>query len=332
MDAAMAILFPGQGSQEPGMGRDAAEALPQAMELWKKAERACGAPLREIYWESGDEGLMADTGNLQPALTVTNLSLWLALASRVRPACAAGHSLGEYSALAAAGVLAIDDLLGLVCLRGRLMAEADPEGRGGMAAVLKLSRAEAEELAAGVAAATGETLCVANYNTPAQFVISGAKAAIAAALAAVRERRGKAVPLAVSGAFHTPLLDAAAREFAGALRPLTWRAPRFAVYSNVTGAAVTDGESLRELAARQMNSAVLWMDVIAGQYRAGVRHWVEVGPGGRLSRMIAPILAPFLAPILPPAGEPGKAGDPPGTDAPRVDSLTCMEAVRAYAA
>jgi [acyl-carrier-protein] S-malonyltransferase len=327
MDAAMAILFPGQGSQEPGMGRDAAEALPQAMELWKKAERVSGAPLREIYWESGDEGLMADTGNLQPALTVTNLSLWLALASRVRPACAAGHSLGEYSALAAAGVLTIDDALRLVCLRGRLMAEADPEGRGGMAAVLKLSRVEVEELAVGVAAATGETLCVANYNTPAQFVISGAKPAIAAALTAVREHKGKAVSLAVSGAFHTPLLDAAAREFAGALRSMTWSAPRFAVYSNVTGAAATDGESLRELAARQMNAAVLWMDVIAGQYRAGVRHWVEVGPGGRLSRMIAPILAPLLAPPAP-AG----TDNPAGTDAPRVDSLTCLEAVRAYAA
>jgi [acyl-carrier-protein] S-malonyltransferase len=320
----MALLFPGQGSQEPGMGRDAAEALPSAMELWKKAERISAAPLRELYWESGDERLMADTGNLQPALTVVNLSLWLAVASRVRPACAAGHSLGEYSALAAAGVLAIDDVLSLVCLRGRLMAEADPEGRGGMAAVLKLSRTEVEELAAGVAAATGEVLCVANYNTPAQFVLSGTKAAIAVALAAVRERKGRGVPLAVSGAFHTPLLETAAGKFAGALRAMTWSAPRFAVYSNVTGAPVTDGESLRELAARQMTSPVLWLDGIAGQYRAGVRHWVEVGPGGVLSRMIPPILAPVSAP----ASEKAAAGP----DAPRVDSLDSLEAVRHFSA
>ena len=294
------------------MGRDVAEAMPEAMELWKKAERGSGLALREIYWESGDEGLMADTRGLQPALTVVNLSLWLALAPSVRPACTAGHSLGEYSALAAAGVLPVDAVLELVCLRGRLMAEADPDGRGGMAAVLKLSRQEVEDVAESAATATGEVLLVANYNTPAQFVLSGGKAAVEAAVPLVRERKGRAMPLPVSGAFHSPLMAPAAKAMNTLLDRLTWSKPRFAVYSNVTGAAVTDGESLRDLAGRQMISPVLWIDAIAGQYRDGVRRWLEVGPKGVLSRMVKPIV------------------DEAGTDAIRVDALGSLEAVQAF--
>jgi [acyl-carrier-protein] S-malonyltransferase len=311
---AMALLFPGQGSQEKGMGRDVAEAMPDAMNLWKTAERVSGLALREIYWESGDEALMADTRALQPAMTVVNVSLWLALAPRLRPACAAGHSLGEYSALAAAGVLQADALLELVCLRGKLMAEADPDGLGGMAAVLKLSRSDVEDVAERAAAASGGTLRVANYNTPAQFVLSGGKAAIEAALPLVRERKGRAMPLPVSGAFHSPLMAPAAKEMNKLLGGLTWNAPRFPVYSNVTGKAVTDGESLHELATRQMTSSVLWIDIIAGQYRDGVRHWLEIGPKGALSRMVKPIVA--------------EAGE----DEIRVDALGKLEAVLAFSA
>jgi len=310
MSMTTALLFPGQGSQERGMGRDVAEAMPEAMDLWKKAERGSGLALRELYWESGDDALMADTRALQPAMTVVNLSLWLALAPHVRPACTAGHSLGEYSALAAAGVLSADAVLELVCLRGRLMAEADPDGRGGMAAVLKLSRQEAEAVAQSAAAATGEVLLVANCNTPAQFVLSGSKAAVEAALPLVRERKGRAMPLPVSGAFHSPLMAPAASAMNKLLERLTWSKPRFAVYSNVTGEAVTDGESLRELVGRQMVSPVLWIDVIAGQYRAGVRHWLEVGPKGALSRMVKPIV------------------DEVGADEIRVESVGGLEAVQ----
>jgi len=312
MSTATALLFPGQGSQERGMGRDVAEAMPEVMALWKKAEQGSGLALREIYWESGDEALMADTRALQPALTVVNLSLWLALAPHVRPACAAGHSLGEYSVLAAAGVLPADAVLDLVCLRGRLMAEADPDGRGGMAAVLKLSRRDVEDVAKSAAAVSGEHLIVANYNTPAQFVLSGGRAAIEAALPLVRERKGRAMPLPVSGAFHSPLMASAASAMNRQLDRLTWSKPRFAVYSNVTGSAVTDGESLRELAGRQMVSPVLWIDSVAGQYRDGVRRWLEVGPKGVLSRMVKPIV------------------DEVGTDAIRVDALGSLAAVRAF--
>ncbi len=285
-----AILFPGQGSQEAGMGRDVAEHSKEAMELWKKAEKISGLPLRAIYWESDDATVMADTRNLQPALTVVNLTLWQELASRLSPVCCAGHSLGEYSALAASGVLSPEETLELVSLRGRLMADADPDGKGGMAAVLKLKRDVVEEVVKSVAESTGELLIVANHNTPAQFVISGTKDAVAAAVPAIKERKGRAMPLAVSGAFHSPLMKNAAHELAGALEKMSWNRPRFAVYSNVTGKAVTDGESLRELAKVQMISSVLWIDTVTNQWNDGVRSWVEVGPKGTLSRMVKPIL------------------------------------------
>ena len=218
------------------------------------------------------------------------MTLWQALSGKLSPACAAGHSLGEYSALAAAGSLSPESTLELVSLRGKLMADADPDGKGGMAAILKLNREAVNEIAKAAAEATGEILIVANHNTPAQFVISGTRAAVEAALPLVKEKKGRAVPLPVSGAFHSPLMDTAAQELAKALNKMTWSRPRFPVYSNVTGKAVTDGESLRELATVQMISSVLWIDTIANQWHDGIRSWVEVGPKGTLSRMVKPIL------------------------------------------
>ena len=174
MKNAIALLFPGQGSQEAGMGRDLAEADSAAMQLWKRAEAISGLPLREIFWE-GDDAAMSDTRALQPALTVVNLNLWRALAGRVQPVAAAGHSLGEFAALAAAGVLDEESVLQIVSLRGRLMAEADPDGRGGMAAILKLSLEQVEGVVREAAEESDRPLIIANYNTPGQYVISGDK-------------------------------------------------------------------------------------------------------------------------------------------------------------
>lgn len=289
MTQTTAILFPGQGSQEPGMGRDLAESDREAMDLWKQAERASGLELRAIYWE-GEVAAMADTRALQPALTVVNLNLWRVLAGKMSPAATAGHSLGEYSSLAAASVLSVDAVLDLVSLRGRLMAEADPEGKGTMAAVLKLTLAEAENAVNAVAAATGEMIGVANYNTPGQYVASGTKAAIAALQDEVRERKGRALPLPVSGAFHSPLMREASAELAKALEKASWSPAKFAVYPNVTGKATTDQRELRELALRQMTSPVRWMDTVAAQYANGVRRFVECGPKGVLAKMVKPVL------------------------------------------
>ena len=288
-----ALLFPGQGSQESGMGRALAEQSAEAMDMWKKAERISGLPLRGIYWE-GDEAAMADTRALQPALTVVNLCLWQHAAPHLAPAGTAGHSLGEYSSLAAANALSLDSVLELTALRGRLMAEADPEGKGAMAAVLKVDAAKVQELVEESKAATGQILLVANYNTPGQLVVSGAREAVEHMLPLVKEHKGRAIALKVSGAFHSPLMAEAARELRPALEKALWHKPRFAVYCNVHGKAVTDGESLRQCMLEQMTSSVRWIDTMSAQWQDGVRRWVEVGPKAVLSKMVAPCLEGLL--------------------------------------
>ncbi len=289
-----ALLFPGQGSQEPGMGRDLAEADSGAMQLWKKAERISGLPLRAIYWEGGDAD-MAATQNLQPALTVVNLALWTRLAPRLGPlVCgAAGHSLGEYSAVAAAGVLPPDTVLELVSLRGRLMAQADPEGLGAMAAVVKMPLEAVRQCVAQSAEATGEVLVVANYNTPAQYVISGTRAAVAHAQDLAKAAKGRAIPLPVSGAFHSPLMAEAAAEFSKALESIgkgAWEKARFPLYCNADPRAETSPAAIKALLARQMTSSVHWTGSVAALFDSGARSFVECGPKGVLGKMVGPIL------------------------------------------
>ena len=287
-----ALLFPGQGSQEAAMGRDLAEADKECMELWKKAERISGLDLRAIYWE-GDAGAMAQTSHLQPALTVVNLNLWRKLSSKLKPAATAGHSLGEFSALAAAGVLPTEIILELVSLRGRLMRDADPQGKGAMAAIVRLPLAQVQECVAETAASTGETILIANYNSPAQFVASGTKTAIAHIQKTVAEQRGRALPLAVSGAFHSPLMQDAAREFADAInsiRPSTWNTAAFDVYCNASPAPLRDCGAIKDLMIRQMTSSVFWIDTIVRQWDSGCRLFVECGPKGVLSKMTGLIL------------------------------------------
>jgi len=282
------IVFPGQGSQEPGMGRDLAEHWSEAMDLWKKAERLSGLPLREIYWD-GDENAMAATRNLQPALTVVNINLWCFLASRLDPAAVAGHSLGEYSALFAAQVLSIDQVLELVCLRGKLMEEATNQD-GRMAAILKLEQAQVEGLVAAAAKLTYEEIRIANYNTPGQFVISGHAQAVDHVCAGVKPLKGRAVVLPVSNAFHSPYMREAGAELSVYIDKMEWRDPKFPVYLNVTARPEPSGQAVKETMKRQMTSSVQWLQTIENQYADGMRSFVELGPKGALSRMIAQIL------------------------------------------
>ncbi len=285
----LALLFPGQGAQELGMGRDLAEHSNDAMQMWKKAERISNLPLREIYWD-GDDNAMADTRALQPALTVVNLSLWQALAGRCKPMCTAGHSLGEYACLAASGALDLDSVLELVSLRGQLMAEADPAGVGAMAAVVKLDLSTVQTLVEE--SAKEDLLRIANYNTPAQFVVSGQSDAVNRILGLVKEHKGRAIMLKVSGAFHSPLMQEASAELGPRLQKANWQNPRFAVYCNVHGKAVTDADSLRKCMVEQMTSSVLWIDTMQNQWQDGARSFLEVGPKAVLSKMVAPCLNP----------------------------------------
>ncbi|MBQ7608932.1 MAG: ACP S-malonyltransferase [Desulfovibrionaceae bacterium] len=284
------LLFPGQGSQCKGMGRELAETDSWSMDLWKKAEQVSRLPLREIFWD-GDEKDMAETKALQPALTVVNCSLWKILASRVEPIGAAGHSLGEFSALFAAEVLSIEDVLTLTALRGSLMDQADPKHTGGMVAVVKLEVETVLELIEEAKAETGELLVAANFNTPVQTVVSGTNAALAAFMPKVKAKKGRAIALKVSAAFHSPIMDEANSEFAKVLAKASWHRAKFPVYGNVDGCGAVDGDALYEKVKRQMTSGVQWVETVRTQYADGARAWLEIGPKSLLVKMVPACLS-----------------------------------------
>lgn len=285
-----AVLFSGQGSQRHGMGKMLAEADREAMDLWKLAEKLSGLPLREIYWD-GDEAAQADTRAVQPALTVFNFNLWRKFRNQLNPFAMAGHSLGEFSALAASGALAPEDAISITALRGRLMAEADPNGTGAMAAIVRLPDSVVQKIVDDTVAESGEILVAANFNTPVQTVISGSKHAVEMAGQKAKQLKGRSVPLKVSGAFHSPLMAEANREFVPWLEKLDWRDPRIPVFVNAGAASVRTGADARAAIARQMISPVKWTDVITNLYESGARQWVEIGPRAVLSKMLEPILA-----------------------------------------
>lgn len=269
----VAFLFPGQGSQRPGMGLPLLEE-PWARGLERAAQEVVGPSLRGIL-ESGEGG----TDVLQPALLFVEWLGFEALRRRgVEPEVTCGHSLGEFAALAAAGALDWPAALRLVALRGRLMAEAARERPGGMAAILA-----PEEVAEEIAAVAG---CFAvNYNAPDQVVLSGREEAIERAVAIAKGRGYRAVKLRVSGPFHTPYMCRAQEELREAIEGTRWGRPRVPVISSVTGRPSRDPMELRELLSVQMVSPVRWVDVVRSLVEMGVREAVEVGPGDVLTKL-----------------------------------------------
>ncbi len=280
-----AFLFPGQGSQSVGMGRALSERYDEARAVFRDADRVLGFPLSTLCFEGPAEELTR-TENTQPALLVTSIAAYRVLEAKgLQPACAAGHSAGEYAAHVAAGSLTFEDGLRLIRRRGEAMAGAGTERPGAMAAVLGLG---ADQIRA-VLEAVGRPrdLAAANYNAPGQVVLSGTPEALALGTEeAKRAGAKKIVPLTVSAAFHSPLMEAASRGLSEALDQVPIARAKFPVYANVSATPVTEPEEIRSSLRAQLLSPVLWEQSMRAMLDAGIRRFVEVGNGRVLRGLV----------------------------------------------
>lgn len=274
----IAYLFPGQGSQAVGMGRDLYDRSAEARALFDQADAALGFPLSKLCFEGPEEELRL-TRNTQPALLVVSTAACRLLGHD--PAVAAGHSLGEYSALVAAGSLRFEDAVRLVHKRGRYMQEAVPVGVGGMAAVLGVPGEEVERRLAGVSSGAVQ---IANWNSDDQIVISGEKAALEEALAAIRAPRSVMLP--VSAPFHSRLMRPAEERLAADLDATPFAPLRFPVVTNVDARLIRTGEEARDALKRQVSRSVLWTKSMAALKDLGVEACVECGPGKVLAGLL----------------------------------------------
>jgi [acyl-carrier-protein] S-malonyltransferase len=282
----LALLFSPQGSQAVGMGRELAAGSPASRAIYAAADAALGWPVSALCWE-GPQDRLNDTQQTQPCLLTTSLACAAALEEAVGealdPAFVAGHSVGEYAAVVAAGVLPLSDALQMVALRGRLMAAQT--GSDGMAAVIGLDRDAVQAAVEGVAGPT--ELVVANDNAPGQVVISGSLAAIERARRVLRARGAKRViRLNVSGAFHSPHMAPVAEALADAFGELDWRDADPPLMSNVTAEPIVDAGRIRNLLAEQVRSPVEWAASMRRLLAEGVDTFVECGPGSALVGML----------------------------------------------
>ena len=283
-----AFVFPGQGAQTVGMGRALAEAYPPAKAVFDEVDAALGEKLSVLIWE-GDQETLTLTRNAQPALMATSIAALRALEAEGIPvtsaAYVAGHSLGEYSALCAAGALSLGDTARLLRLRGEAMQAAVPVGVGAMAALLGLDFEAAAAVAAE--AAEGEVCQAANDNDPAQVVVSGHRAAVERAVEIAKAKGAKrAILLPVSAPFHCALMEPAARAMAEALDDVEIRAPVVPLVANVRASAVRDPALIRTLLVEQVTGSVRWRESVAWMAGQGVTAFWEIGAGKALSGMI----------------------------------------------
>ncbi|MBI4364481.1 MAG: ACP S-malonyltransferase [Candidatus Latescibacteria bacterium] len=281
----IAFLFPGQGSQAVGMGMKLAARFPEAREVFERADRALGFKLSKLCFEGPLEELTR-TENTQPALLATSVAAARALESRgVRADAGAGHSAGEFAAHVVARSISFEDGIRLIRRRGEAMARAGEDRPGGMVAVLGLGIPEIDAVVASVGAP--RDLAAANYNSPGQVVLSGTRDAIErAGEAAKRAGAKKLVPLTVSAAFHSPLMEGAARALAEALDLVEIRQAEFPVYANVSARPVREPDEIRATLREQLLKPVLWEQTVRALLDDGFRHFVEVGQGRVLRGLV----------------------------------------------
>lgn len=284
----LAFLFPGQASQYAGMGRELAEKFPESRAVFDEADATLGFSISKLCFE-GSEDALKQTENTQPAILTVSIAAYRALAQRgVIPDFAAGHSLGEYSALVAAGALEFATAVKLVRGRGRYMQEAVPAGVGAMAAILGLAPAEVVDICKK--AAGHEVVAPANLNSPEQTVISGHAAAVKRAVEIASQGGAKrAVILPVSAPFHCELMMPAQERLEPDLREARFSGLRFPLITNVDAEAIASGDEARDALIRQVTQPVRWLDSMHEMIAAGVTMFVEVGPGKVLSGLLRQI-------------------------------------------